>query len=239
MSGSEAPGYESYVEWKNWGHKFGSLERGDSKYFTKELREIERRGEIHDVLELGFGDGRFLAYCRERGWQATGIELIPELVELAKSSGFGALLADQVATLPDASFDLIAAFDVLEHIPPSDSVEFLTGIRQKLRPGGSVILRFPNADTALGNPFQYGDPTHVNAIGLLKLRYYAASAELQVSRFRGSKGRSFETSLVHGLHRYTGLPIGRVLAGIKRAIYLPDVPVVLSSPNVIAVLRLA
>lgn len=239
MSGSSAQEYDDYVEWKAWGPRFGSLERGDSTYFSRELREIERRRPIGEVLELGFGDGRFLAYCRERKWQATGTELIPELVEFAKRSGFSAVLADQVDALPDDSFDLVAAFDVFEHIPPADSVAFLAQIGRKLRPEGAAILRFPNADTSLSNPFQHGDPTHVNAIGLLKLRYYAAAAGLRIDRFRGARGRGFETSVVHGLHRYTAMPIGRALAGLKRAIYLPDVPVVLSSPNAVAILRRA
>jgi len=37
------------------------------------------------------------------------------------------------------------------------------------------------------------------------------------------------------IHRDTAMPIGRALAWIKRVIYLPDIPVVLSSVNTVAV----
>lgn len=39
------------------------------------------------------------------------------------------------------------------------------------------------------------------------------------------------------IHRYTAMPIGRALAWIKRVINLPDIPVVLSSVNTVAVQR--
>ena len=39
------------------------------------------------------------------------------------------------------------------------------------------------------------------------------------------------------IHRYTAMPIGRALAWIRRVTYVPDIPVVLSSVNTVAVQR--
>lgn len=228
-----------YVRWKDWdeGRSFGFLDRGDEKYFVRELRESLHRGPLQDVLEIGFGNGAFLSFARRRGWNVVGLELLPELVEKARAAGFDARPADGLDDLPEASFDLVVAFDVFEHIPPEQSLPFLRSLRAAVRPGGLIVLRFPNADTWLGNPFQNGDPTHVNAIGLLKLQYYAANAELDLAAFRPVSRRGFSTSIVHGVHLLTGAVLARVVAALARAVFLPGLPIVLSTGNVLAVLR--
>lgn len=228
-----------YTGWKGWGVDagFGTLSAGEADLFGRELREAERLTSVHDVLEVGFGNGAFLAYCRERGWNITGVELLPELRAAAKTQGFAAVADDEVDTLPEAGFDLVAAFDVFEHIFPEQSVDFLGSLARRLRPGGCIILRYPNADASVGNVFQHGDPTHVNAIGTLKLDYYAAQAGLDVAVYRGARRRGFRASPVHGIHRMTAGTLAALIGALKRAMYFPDLRVVLSTPNVITVLR--
>ena len=230
-----------YVAWKGWvdGGSFATLGPGDAQYFSAELREARRNRALHDVLEIGYGNGTFLRFCADNGWHVVGTELLPELVAAGTAAGFDARDADDVADLPDGGFDLVVAFDVFEHIDPEQSIEFLSTLRDKLRPGGSIVLRFPNADSWIGNPFQNGDPTHVNAIGLLKMRYYATATGLEMQAFRGISRRGFSTSLVHGIHRMTGDVVARLVAGLARAVFLPALPVVLSTGNVICVLRRA
>lgn len=237
--GAEETGPSDYIKWKGWveGSSFSRLSRGDSDYFDAELREARRGREVKDVLEVGFGNGTFLGHARARGWNAVGLELLPELVEEARAAGFEAHPAEALQTLPEASFDAVVAFDVFEHIDPDESVDFLRSCRRLLRPGGAIVLRYPNADSPLGLPYQNGDPTHVNAIGVFKLQYYAEGAQLSVERFRGSARRGFSTSLVHGLHRITAGAVARVAGEIVRAVYFPGLPVVLWNGNVVAVLR--
>lgn len=239
MSSPRDEDEQHYTAWKGWGLDagFGAATRGDHDLFTRELRGIERRTPVRDVLEVGFGNGVFLGYCRSRGWQVTGVELLPELREAAIATGFPAVADDEIDTLPEHAFDLVAAFDVFEHIDPDVSVEFLRSLARRLRPGGFLLLRYPNADSALGNPFQNGDPTHVNAIGTLKLDFYAQQAGLAVVEYRGTRRRGFRTSFVHGIHRLTAAPLAIASGAIRRAIHFPDLRVVLSSGNVVAVLR--
>ncbi|WP_315098660.1 class I SAM-dependent methyltransferase [uncultured Cellulomonas sp.] len=227
-----------YTAWKGWDEPgaFAAVERGDDAYFRSELREVCRFTEVSDVLEVGFGNGQFLGYCRRQGWNVTGTELLPELVGTARDAGFTALAAHDLPGLPDASFDLIAGWDVLEHIPPDQSVPFLQELRSKLRPHGALLLRFPNADSWLGNAFQNGDPTHVNAIGAHKLTYYAHEAGMTIVRFRGARRRGFETSVIHGVHRMTAGVYAEVAGTLRRAIYFPALKVVLSTSDVVCVL---
>lgn len=235
----DASASAAYLEWKGWGieQPFGSLSNGDTAYFTKELREATRNSPIQDVLEIGFGNGTFLAFCRSRGWKVTGTELGAESIAAGKAAGYDVHPADYLTDIPEESFDLIVAFDLLEHIPQDEIVGFLTALSARLRKGGTLVLRFPNADSWLGNSMQHGDPTHVTAVGYLKMKYFALRANLDVVAFRGATRRGFATSFVHGLYSVTAGPIVDAAAFAKRMLYFPGLPLVLSTPNVVCVAR--
>jgi 2-polyprenyl-3-methyl-5-hydroxy-6-metoxy-1,4-benzoquinol methylase len=230
----------SYVAWKGWvtEQPFGELDGGEREYFESELRKVTRSGrEIRNVLEVGYGNGSFLTYCRDQGWDAVGTELDPELVTAATNAGYRVFDSNHVQEFDDGSFDLIAFFDVLEHIPQDDIVGFLALLARKLRPGGCMLMRFPNADSWLGSPLQNGDPTHVTAIGYLKMTYFALQASLAIVSFTGAKRRGFKTSLPHGLYSLTVGPIVRLNAAIKRIVYFPFLPIVLWTSNVVCVVE--
>lgn len=75
------------------------------------------------------------------------------------------------------------------------------------------------------------------AIGSLKMQYLAARAGLEIVKYRGATRRGFATSVVHGVHAATAGTFARAVASIQKAIYFPGLPVVLSSSNVVCVLR--
>ena len=54
---------------------------------------------------------------------------------------------------------------------------------------------------------------------------------------RGTKRRGFRTSIVHGVHRFTAGVVIKVIAGVAKVLYFPDVHVVLSSSNVVTLLQ--
>jgi SAM-dependent methyltransferase len=226
----------AYTEWKHWGEEFGVLGAGDAAYFDKELRKVTSTRRIHDVLEIGFGNGRFLGYCKSKGWTAVGTELAPEQVATGLEAGYDVRSAEDVAALPDRSFDLIAAFDVLEHIPDTGNVAFLRELGGKLRQDGRLVLRYPNGDSWLGNPHQNGDPTHVTTVGYYKMEYLAASAGLKIVDYRAPARRGFTTSVIHGVHSLTAAPLVRLIAAVQKALYFPGDRFVLSSANVVCVL---
>jgi 2-polyprenyl-3-methyl-5-hydroxy-6-metoxy-1,4-benzoquinol methylase len=231
----------AYSRWKGWVNEtpFGHLSAGEADYFRRELRDVANDGSVLDVLEIGFGNGSFLSYCRSRGWNVTGTELGDDLVAAAREAGFTVHPADELDLIPDGSVDLIAVFDVLEHIPQDDIIGFLAALAAKLRPTGSMLLRFPNADSWLGNPLQFGDPTHLTAIGYLKMSYFALGAGLRLDIFRAATRPSFASSFVHGVYSLTAGTFIDVTAKLKRLIYFPGLPVVLSTSNVICIARKA
>ncbi len=235
-------GNSDYVEWKGWveNEPFGVLSAGEAAYFSSELRDVQVAPDgIRDVLEIGYGNGSFLAYCRSRKWNITGTELDAGLLQAGIDSGYEVFAADRTSELDGRSFDLIAVFDVLEHIPQDAVPAFLLELSHRLRKGGRMLFRFPNADSWLGNPLQNGDSTHVTAIGYLKMTYFALQAGLEIVIFRGARRHGFATSLAHGLYALIAGPIIAVSATIKRALYFPGLPVVLSTSNVVCIVRRA
>ncbi|MGX5679855.1 class I SAM-dependent methyltransferase [Schumannella luteola] len=228
-----------YSQWKGWGsaHRFGQFTPGDADYFRRELRTATAIGRpVRDVLEVGFGDGAFLGFAASAGWTVTGTELSEVQVEAGRAAGFDVHPSRAVDSFAEASFDLIVLFDVLEHIEQDEIVDFLAGLRSRLRPDGRMLLRYPNADTWLGNALQHGDPTHVTEIGYYKMTYFAEAAGLEVVQYRAPVRRGFRSSLVHGLHRLTAGPIIATSAAITKALYYPGTPIVLSSVNAVCTL---
>ena len=135
---------------------------------------------ISDVVEIGFGNGSFLAYGRLKGWNIIGTELNSGLLEQARRGGFKVIEAEQFGVLPNDAFDPIVAFDVLEHISLDSMEGFLLSLREKLREGGVLLATFPNGDSPLGLPYQNGDVTHVTTLGAGKVWYIARSCGYEV-----------------------------------------------------------
>lgn len=235
---SERADGANYSQWKGWGgdHTFGQFTPGDDDYFSRELRSATKGHSVADVLEVGFGDGSFLGYGRARGWRIAGTELSEHQVQRGVVAGYDVHAPEWVDTVPAESLDLIVAFDVLEHIPQDEIIDFLTHLASKLRPDGTMLLRYPNADSWLSNPLQHGDPTHVTEIGYFKMTYFAESSGLGILAYRAPVRRGFRSSLIHGLHRMIAGPIIATAAATRKALYFPGMPIVLSSHNAVCTL---
>lgn len=187
---------DEYTTWKNWTNEtFGILSKSEERYFSSEMKKLGK--EIlpnSNVLEIGFGNGCFMQYSKKQNWMVTGIEANLELVNTAKNFGYKALHSDAMEAMQSSQFDLIAAFDVLEHIPQSDILNFLSHIKRMLKNDGVFIARFPNGDSPFGLANQNGDLTHVTAIGSEKFRYLVQRLNLELI-FLGGEESSQKRSL--------------------------------------------
>ena len=171
----------NYEVWKEWGQdSFGRFDEHLACYYAAELKKCMLRHDARPrIMEVGFGNGAFLAYCRSRGYPICGVEIIDELVRRAREGGFEAY-NDISALPPGVSYDLIFAFDVLEHIEAEALARFLRELKAKLAPDGLLIARFPNGDSPFGRSNQYGDVTHKTVIGSGSIRHLAASTGFDV-----------------------------------------------------------
>ena len=97
------------------------------------------------LLEVGVGPGRLLARLADRGWDVTGVDAAPRMVELARDRVPGTKLeVARAEDLPfeDVSFDVVVAVGVLEYGELEASVRELERV---LRPGGRAVLGLRNS----------------------------------------------------------------------------------------------
>jgi SAM-dependent methyltransferase len=96
------------------------------------------------ALEIGCATGEYLIRLQAAGWKATGIEPGVRPAAIAGNRGLevhnGML---ESIDLQPASFDLAAAWMVIEHVP--DPRDTLQRIHALLKPGGHLLFSIPNA----------------------------------------------------------------------------------------------
>lgn len=101
--------------------------------------------EARDVLEIGCGTGFVLqAIGRARPeLDIAGAELFPSGLEIARRRlpEVPLLLLDARHLQLEGAFDVVGAFDVLEHVPEDEQV--LTEMARAVRPGGGLLLTVP------------------------------------------------------------------------------------------------
>jgi SAM-dependent methyltransferase len=126
------------------------------------LRASLRRGRIVKafppwigqgrLLDVGCASGKFLRQMRAVGWMCAGIELDPDAAARAQEVTPDVFIGDPIdAPFAPESFDLIAAFHVLEHLP--DPLGVLRRMLAWLAPGGAAIVEVPNVDGVGGRLF--------------------------------------------------------------------------------------
>ena len=156
-----------------------------------------------DVLEVGCGQGGFGVRLAQR-YRYVGVEPDPLSYEVARSrveiTGRGEVRhGDLSALTPDERFDLVCAFEVIEHI--EDDQQALNEWAQRLRPGGTLLLstpayqsRFRAADEMVGH-FRRYDPlvlrNKLAAAGLvdIELRHFGAPLGYVLEAGRNAVGR--------------------------------------------------
>ena len=220
---------QNYEDWKNWSElNFAKASLEENLYFSK-LKKTFNLGNNLDVLEIGFGNGAFLDFSRSIGWKISGVEEIPELVKRASNNNFE--VYDDIADV-NKRYDLIIAFDVIEHIKSEDLIFFLEKISKCLKSNGAFIFRTPNGSSPLGLANQHGDATHVNIITESKIHYWANSSNLNLNYYGGDiyliyNGKIFKTPF-----RLLKRILQILIEGLVRWIFSPQSKGVLSSNSI-------
>ena len=96
------------------------------------------------VLDVGCGTGFNMEYLQANGYRdVVGLDVSTEALFYCRSRDLSPLVCGDGASLPlrDASFDLILALDMLEHL--AGDVLALQEFARLLAPGGSLLLFVP------------------------------------------------------------------------------------------------
>jgi 2-polyprenyl-3-methyl-5-hydroxy-6-metoxy-1,4-benzoquinol methylase len=95
------------------------------------------------VLELGSGHGGFVSLLRWAGFEATGLEISPWVVDFARAKFNVPMLLGRVEDqqIQPGSLDMIAMLDVFEHLPdPTATIRHCSNL---LKPNGLLIIQTP------------------------------------------------------------------------------------------------
>jgi SAM-dependent methyltransferase len=108
---------------------------------------LPRGSGEHFALDLGCGAGFLIRKLQKVGWTVDGLEWNEDAAKRAEeSTGARVWSGDFMqADLPKGKYDLIVLNHVFEHF--SDPVELLRRLHTLLRPGGRVVLFYPNPDS--------------------------------------------------------------------------------------------
>ncbi|MFZ8832369.1 MAG: class I SAM-dependent methyltransferase [Thermodesulfobacteriaceae bacterium] len=140
----ESEVFESYIAFhEGVGTRLGEYHKAFFKYFPSNVR-----GKL---LDVGCGDGRFLRYAKERGFEVWGIDFDKKTVENVKRNlGFDTVFAMSLeefyeyAKEKNLKFDVITFFEVLEH--QDKPREFLEMVKGLLKEGGYIAGSVPNRE---------------------------------------------------------------------------------------------
>jgi predicted TPR repeat methyltransferase len=114
-------------------------------------------------LDLGCGSGVVLRALRSAGYSdIRGVDVGRQPVDFAREAGFQVTQADLREYLLESreSFELITAFDVVEHFGKDEILELLQLVQIRLAPTGRFIIKTPNACSPWASSYRYGDLTH-------------------------------------------------------------------------------
>lgn len=116
-----------------------------AEYLKQRLKKVEGIIGQGRLLEIGFGEGFFLNYAKNTGWEVYGIDISKWAVEEAKSKfGLSNLYYGSLheANFESSFFDFIHMNHVLEHIP--NLIDTLRELKRILKPKGLLIVEVPN-----------------------------------------------------------------------------------------------
>lgn len=169
------------------------------------------------VLDIGChrGDLTLRVAARVGTTHVAGLELMPEHVEVARRRGIDAVRGDvdEGLPFPDASFDVIHANQVIEHVRRTD--RFLSEVRRVLAPGGVVAISTNNLaswhnvaslalglqpmpmhvsdEVIVGNPLNPEQGDHHEDLGRSHLRLFTARALSELAVYHGLEVQDFRT----------------------------------------------
>ena len=176
------------------------------------------------ILDLPCGQGRHSIELARRGYEVTGVDLSPFMLDVARKRAAEAgvqvrwLTGDMRQAIPGESFDVIlnlfTSFGYFDD--PADDQRVLTGGAAMLAPGGRLLLEVINGARIM-NDFQSREWFTIGRAAVMEARTLDRSLQRMVVERTVSIPPDEETN-VHALRLYTGEQIDAAMrsAGFGR-----------------------
>jgi SAM-dependent methyltransferase len=172
------------------------------------------------VLDIGCGNGGFLAAMAARGFRVEGTERDAGSAARAKSGRDFAVHAGDLTALPltTGTYDLVTLWHVLEHL--RDPAATLTRIHELMVPGGLLVLSLPNAESWQARCFgphwfHHDPPRHLFSFGRLGLTRLLAARGFTVLATSTWSLEQNVFGLVQSALNAIGLPRDRAFGMLK------------------------
>jgi 2-polyprenyl-3-methyl-5-hydroxy-6-metoxy-1,4-benzoquinol methylase len=131
------------------------------------------------VLDAGCGSGYGTRILALEASECVGVDRDPEAVRLAESLfttpgvRFAVADATRFEALPDESFDVVVALEVLEHLPAESIPAFMDTVRRVLAPDGTFVVSVANRahQDKEENPFHLSEMLFEEFKELLEARF--------------------------------------------------------------------
>lgn len=142
--------YESYRCYQNAGNP--QDERNQRAPYLRRLIKIHMPVDRNvRILDLGCGSGAIIYFLREAGYRnILGIDTSAEQIAQAVELGIGEVLRSDVFSFvrntESESYDVVIAFDIIEHLTKPELFDMADEIYRVLTPGGQWIAHAPNAE---------------------------------------------------------------------------------------------
>jgi ubiquinone/menaquinone biosynthesis C-methylase UbiE len=109
------------------------------QHHLKPLEQLTGAPVGRPLLDVGAYTGVFVEIAAQHGWDAWGVEPSRWAVEQARARGLQIVQGTlETADLPEAHFDVVTMWDVIEHL--TDPREALQRARRLLKPNGLLVV---------------------------------------------------------------------------------------------------
>jgi len=197
--------------------------------FERHLRPLEKiKAPPGRLLDVGAYTGVFVEIAARHGWDAWGLEPSHWAATEARKQGLqmseGLL---ESVELPDASFDVVTLWDVIEHL--TDPFAAIQRSHRLLKPQGLLVLHTMDIDSlfarVMGARWPWLMEMHLYFFSRRTLKMMLEKAGFHVLR-AVPQGRylrlGYLATRVGGL---VGQPVGRALGGLFRLLHLSQMPI--------------
>lgn len=193
----------------NTGEAVRAATKAQIRGYSRFLPNILGENRDITVYDAGCGPGFMLNILKELGYFNTmGSDLASDSEIVGQELGLSIHRKNSITHISefsDASFDCVMAIDFIEHLKKEDFLEFIEMVFIKLKPGGKLILRCPNADTPFVGRHYFNDISHV-------WTYTSTSLELLFSSW-GFRHIHFVDEIIPMIDRYRFFRVPMVYVG--------------------------
>lgn len=149
------------------------------------------------ILDLGCGHGTVLYFLQAAGYHnVAGVDTSHEQVATAHELGLTNVhqcdIHPFLKNCPSGSYDVIIAFDILEHLTRTELLETGDEIHRVLTPQGRLIIHAPNGEGVFFGSIRYGDLTHEMAFTRGSIAQFAGACSFTVLAVQE------DTPVIHG-----------------------------------------